>query len=301
MDDLVYDKIMKAGRIAGEAREFGLDLIKPGVSYHEVAEKIEQKIFDNNASLAFPANIAVNEKAAHYTPSTNDEHVFKKGDLVKIDVGAHVDGYIGDTAATVEVEANRYNSLIGASSTALENAIAMIKPELNLRDVGKKIEKTINKFGFKPIDNLTGHSMERYNLHSGVSIPNVTTSYGSEVEEDMVLAIEPFATDGKGHVNSGDGSNIYRVTESIRSKMVRRRKYKLLYKKIRKKFNALPFSSRDFTKHFSDENENMLKRLSFLGMLKHYPQLIEQEDGIVSQTEHTMIVTEDGCEVTTKI
>jgi methionyl aminopeptidase len=297
-----YDYLIKAGKIAAEARNLGAKIIKPGVSFLEVAEAVESKIFEKNAKLAFPVNIAVNEKAAHYTPVSDDENIFHKGDIVKLDVGAHVEGFIADTAVTVEVESEKNSNLLAASEEALDEAIKKIKPGVNLNLVGKKIQKTIESYGFKSVDNLTGHSLEKYNLHSGVSVPNVTEHLGgTKVKEDMVLAVEPFATTGKGHVISGEGSNIYRCRKTYRSHIVRDQKYVIVYKKINKKFGNLPFSSRDFQKEFTGFSDKILKKLSFFGMLKHYPQLIEQDRGLVSQKEHTLIVTKEGCEVTTRL
>ncbi len=295
-----YDFLIEAGKIAAEARDLGAGIIKPGVSFLELAEAVESKIFEKNAKLAFPVNIAVNETAAHYTPVSDDKNIFHKGDIVKLDVGAHVEGFIADTAVTVEVESKKNSNLLSASEEALDEAIKQIKPGVNLNNIGKKIQKTIESYGFKSVDNLTGHSLEKYNLHSGVSVPNVTEHLGGKkVKEDMVLAIEPFATTGKGHVISGEGSNIYRCRKTYRSHLVRDQKYVIVFKKINKRFGSLPFSSRDFQKEFPGFSDKILKKLSFFGMLKHYPQLIEQDRGLVSQKEHTLIVTKDGCEVTT--
>lgn len=295
-----YNDLIQAGKIAAEARDFGIKIVKEGASYLEVAEAIETKIIENGGGLAFPLNIAVNETAAHFTPVANDQNVFKKEDIVKLDVGAHVNGFIADTAVTLEVDSNKHNELIKASDEALKNAIELIKPGVNLNNVGKKIEKTIESFGFKSIDNLTGHSLEKYKLHSGVSVPNVSeTIGGKKVKKNMVLAVEPFATTGGGHVISSEGSNIFRCKKTFRAHIVRDQKYVILYKKINKKFGNLPFSSRSFSKAFPGVSDQVLKRLCFFGMLKHYPQLIEEDKGLVSQKEHTVIVTNDGCEVTT--
>lgn len=301
MDQVVYENLIKAGKIGGEARDFGAEMIKPGVSFLEVAEAVESKILENDAGLAFPINISRNQIAAHYTPVSDDKNVFEKGDIVKLDVGAHVNGFISDTAVTVEVGSNKNIDLLKASEEALNTAIEMIKPGLNLSKVGKKIQKTIESFNFKSIDNLTGHSLEKYNLHSGVSVPNVSEHLGgTKVKEGMVLAVEPFATTGRGHVISGDGSNIYRCRKTYRTHLVRDQKYLILFQKVHKKFGELPFSSRAFEKEFPGFSDKVLKKLSFYGMLKHYPQLIEQKKGLVSQKEHTMIITKDGCEVTTR-
>ncbi len=300
MDDDVYEKYRRAGKIAAEARDYGAGLIKTGVSFPNVADSVESRIVEKGGGVAFPVNISVNEIAAHYTPRHDDKLVFKKSDVVKLDVGVHVDGFIADTAVTVEVETNEYEDMIKASSDALDAAIDMIKPGVNLGDVGKKIEETIKSYGYKPVENLTGHSLECYNLHSGISVPNVSTKLGRVKPRDGdVLAVEPFATNGKGHVISGKGSNIYLCNKSFRSRFVRENRSKVVFKKIKAEFKTLPFSQRGCKKIFPNTADIILRRLTFLGTLKQYPQLVEQNHGIVTQKEHTVILKDDGCEVTT--
>lgn len=301
MNDVVYEKYRLAGRIAARARDYGVKLVREGASYLEVVNKIESMILDNDGGLAFPVNISVNEVAAHFSPRHDDTSlVFKKGDVVKLDVGVHVDGYIADTALTIEVGTNNYANMVKASQDALENAIGLIKADVSLSDVGKIIEKTIESYGYKPIDNLTGHSLERYNLHSGLSIPNVSgKSNRVKPKVGDILAVEPFATDGAGHVTSEKGSNIYRYQQSVRSRLIRDSKTRRLAMKINKKFKTLPFAQRWCTNLFQSNTDVSLKKLLFAGCIKQYPQLIDANKGVVTQAEHTMIIYEDDCEVTT--
>lgn len=299
MDDKIYQKYILAGKIAAEARDYGESLIKEGISFLEVANKVEQKILDRGAGIAFPVNISTNEIAAHYSPRHDDALVFKKGDVVKLDVGAHIEGYIADTAVTIEVGTSKYADMIKASSEALDAAIGAMKAEANQFEIGKIIEEKIKSYGYSSIDNLTGHSLEKYQLHSGISVPNVSTASNKiKFKEGTVLAIEPFATNGKGHVFSGSGSNIYLCEKSFRSKLIRENKYKIFYSRLSAKFKTLPFAQRWSEKLFSNSNLT-LKKLSYLGLVRHYPQLIEKKGSIVTQKEHTIIVTKNGCEVTT--
>ncbi len=299
MEDEVYEKYKLAGSIAANAREFGKELIKSGVSYLDIVNKIESKILNDGAGLAFPVNISINEIAAHFSPKHNDRLIFQKGDVVKLDIGAHIEGYIADTALTIEVDSNLNNELIKASTGALDTAINLMKPGIDLTELGAAVEKTITSYGFKPIDNLTGHSMQRYLLHAGVSIPSVAnTANNSALKAGDVLAIEPFATTGEGHVISGGGSNIYLCKESLNVRLIRDSRSKLMFDKVKKEFKTLPFAQRWFEKQFSN-SDTVLRKLSFLGLLKHYPQLIDAKKGVVSQAEHTIILTEEGCEIIT--
>jgi methionyl aminopeptidase len=300
MYDIIYDKYKLAGKIAAEARDYGVGLIKPGVSFLEIANLVESLILKKKAGIAFPVNISINESAAHYSPRHDDSLVFKEGDVVKLDVGAHIDGYIADTAITVEIGANKYSSMIKASDEALDNAIGLVKAGADFSEIGKIVEETIESYGYKPINNLSGHSLEQYELHSGMSVPNVSNSHSKiKPKEGDVLAIEPFATDGEGRVLSGEGSNIYLCNKSFRSKLIRDYKSKNLFNKMMIKFKTLPFAQRWCEKLLPDNGDLALKKLSFLGLIKHYPQLIEAKGGIVTQKEHTVIVKKDGCEIIT--
>jgi methionyl aminopeptidase len=300
IDNETLKKYRLAGKIAAEARDYGSSLIKSGVKLLDVAEKVEKKIKEKRADIAFPVNISLNEVAAHYSPRHDDKLVFKKGDVVKLDVGVHVDGFIADTALTVEVETNNYNDMIKAADEGLKTAIEMVKPEISLSELGRAVQETITSFGFKSIDNLTGHGLQRYILHSGMSIPSVPDILNNvRPKIGDVIAIEPFATDGVGHVISKPGSNIFLCEKSIRARFVRDKRASIWYNRIYKNFGSLPFAQRWINNVFENNSDMILNRLSFLGMLNHYPQLVEQKRGIVTQKEHTVIITENGCEVTT--
>jgi len=250
---------------------------------------------------SFPVNISSNEIAAHYTPRYNDKKIFNQGDLVKLDVGSHVDGYIADVAMTIEIGSNKYNDLIKSSTEALDNAIGLIRPGIEVLEIGNIIESTIKSYNFVPIENLTGHSLDRFELHSGISIPNIANTINkTKLKQGDVIAIEPFSTDGKGHVLSGEGSNIYLIKPSYKSRLIRDNKLKILFDNFNKEFGTLPFAQR-WCEKMTKKIDISLKKLQFFGLIKHYPQLIEQNKCIVSQKEHTIIVNEDGCEVTTNI
>jgi methionyl aminopeptidase len=300
MNDTIYEKYKRAGRISADAIDYGVTLLKPGARFLDVATAIETKIKASGAGIAFPVNIAINTIAAHYSPRHDDALTFKKGDVVKLDVGAHIEGYIADTAITVELGTHTYDAMIKASSDALENAIGMMKAGVSLSEVGKTIETTITSYGYKPIDNLMGHGLGQYELHSGLSVPNVgTLGSTTKPQEGDVIAIEPFATNGAGHVVSGEGSNIYLCNNSLKAKLIRDNKTKLLFQKMMTNFKTLPFAQRWCHDLLPNGCDLALKKMSFLGVAKHYPQLLEAKNGMVTQKEHTVIVRENGCEVIT--
>lgn len=299
MNDEIYDKYYKAGQIAAYARDEGAKRIKPGVSLLDIVSFVETNITKRGASLAFPTNVAINDIAAHFTPKDDDTHYFQSGDIVKLDVGAHIDGYIADTAVTIEVETSTHETLLKASEEALDKAINVMKPGISLSTIGKNVQDVIHLYGFKPIENLTGHSLNRYTLHAGLSIPSVASiGLRGGPKEGDVIAVEPFATDGSGRVISGNGSNIYLVNSGLHLKRVRNQQTKQYINTLKQQFKTLPFSYR-WCLPYIPNTEGVLQRFSHYGLIHQYPQLLEQNHGLVSQKEHTIIITQDGCEVTT--
>ena len=134
----------KAGKLAAEALEFGIPLIKENKSILEITEKIESFI-QKKAALAFPIMISINENAAHQTAFPNDPIILKEGDLVKLDIGVSIDGFIGDNAKTIEIKTNNQKELIKASQNALKNAIKLIKPGIQLKDIGQEIQNAMEE------------------------------------------------------------------------------------------------------------------------------------------------------------
>lgn len=293
-----YAKWRKAGEISAAAIELGRMIIKEGASLYDVAEQIEDFMRQNGAEPAFPTNLSRNEVAAHYTPAAADKALtFQKGDVVKLDLGAHLDGFIADTAVTIEVGTTKWAKLIEASRRALEEAIQIMGPNSNLATVGGVIEEIITGYGYKPIRNLTGHLIERNVLHAGISVPNVNQRITQRPRIGQVFAIEPFATDGEGHVVSGPTGNIYHFQRDRPQRLPEARR---LLQAIGSKYPHMPFAERWLARETKDRLGTSIQLLLKSVAIKSYPQLIEGARGMVAQHEHTVLITEDGCEVLTK-
>ncbi len=289
------EKIIKAGRIASETRKYAKTIIKKGASLLEIAEKIESKIEGLGAKPAFPVSLSIDNISAHYTPSHDDETL--ASGLLKIDFGVHVDGWISDTAFSIDLENNEENKkLIEASEKALENALKTVKKDISTDETGDVIFKTIESYGFSPIINLSGHSMEQYELHSGITIPNIKDNKNIKLREGL-YAFEPFATTGSGKVHDGRPSGIYelRETKNIRNPISRE-----ILEFIKKEYDTLPFCSRWLVKKFGTKALFGLKQLEDNGNLHHFPQLVEIAGSKVSQAEHTILISEDKIIVTTQ-
>lgn len=297
IDEQALELLRKAGKIAAKARDLGAKEIKPGAKVYDICELVERIIIEEGAKPAFPCNLSINAEAAHYSPLINDTKVIPEGAVVKLDVGAHIDGYIVDTAVTVVLD-EKYQRLAEAAKDALEAAIANMRPGVSLGDIGRIIEKVIRTYGFKPIRNLGGHLIKRYELHAGVSVPNVFERGTGRVLEGNIYAIEPFATNGEGEVIEGKEVTIYSI-RSLNMKNLTDEEKKFL-NEIYKRANMLPFNERWFRDLGEPEYiRQMFRTLTRRGVLHPYPVLLEVRKGIVSQFEHTVFVTKDGAEVLT--
>jgi methionyl aminopeptidase len=291
MKDEIFEKYRNAGDIAAKILRRGAKEIREGVSYLEVVESVEVQVGEEGASLAFPLNLSLNEDAAHDTASPDDVRVFSRGDVAKLDLGVQVDGYIADTATTVDLGNNSF--LLEASEKALDAAIKAVRPGTTAGELGAAVQKEIENRGYLPISNLTGHGLDRYILHRSPTIPNIGVKGGVVLEEGMVFAIEPFATTGSGHVGEKNRKEIY---SQISQKPVRTPIARNILNTVKER-NGLPFARRWLIEKKTDIALSVLVRSQILHV---YPVLSDISGSLVSQHEHTVIVTADGCIVTTR-
>lgn len=288
------EKILQAGKIASEVREYARGFIKKDMPLVEIADKIEEKMVELGTKPAFPTCLSIDDFAAHYTPGHDDETLAHG--LLKIDMGCHIDGWIADTAFSIDLENDEENKkLIEASKKALENAIKKIKVGIQIREIGKTVNEAIESYGFSPIINLFGHSVEQYDLHAGISIPNFDNKDNHEINSGL-YAIEPFATSGNGKIYDGKPSGIYKL---ISEKNIRGPIAREILKYIIEEYKTLPFCSRWLVKKFGTKALIGLKQLEENDNLYHYAVLVEISHKKVAQTEHTILVENDKITVTT--
>lgn len=279
-------KVLKAGKIAGEIKKYARTIIKKGTPLLEIAEKIEEKIINLGGKPAFPVNLSINDIAAHYTPSYDDKTLAYG--LLKIDFGVHIDGEVADTAFSIDLENDEENKrLIEASEKALEAASKTIRLNVKNSEIGKAIQEAIESAKFSPIINLSGHGIEKYELHSGITIPNIDSNQEISLKEGL-YAIEPFATNGSGKVYDGKPSEIY---ELVSERNVRSQSAREILNFIIKEYSTLPFCSRWIIKKFGLASLLALRQLEANGNLHQFPLLIEASHGKVSQSENTFLVT----------
>jgi methionyl aminopeptidase len=286
-----YEKCREAGEILAQVRDEAAQRVEVGASHLELAEWAEDRIRELGGEPAFPVNISIDEEAAHATPSRDDDATFGE-EMVNLDIGVHVDGWLADTAVTVDLSGQ--DELAAASAEALDAALEVAGPGVDVGEIGAAVEDVIEGYGFNPVVNLTGHGLGHWEQHTAPNIPNREVQQGAVLETGDVVAIEPFATDGGGKVQEGAEEEIFALE---REGNVRNRQARQVLDQISEEFRTLPFAARWLD---SSRAEMALRRLQQQGIVHGYPVLKEQDGYYVSQKEHTVIVTEDGCEVTTR-
>jgi methionyl aminopeptidase len=288
----VFESYWEAGRIAKRVLRFGAGMVRADARVVEVVTSIEQRVLEEEgAGLAFPLNLSFNEDAAHDTAMVGDERVFSAGDVIKLDLGVHIDGYIADIATTVDL--GNHDLLVDASRAALDAAIEQVRPGVIAGQLGAVIQEIIEGRGFRPVANLTGHGLDRYAIHTPPTIPNMGIQGGAVLKEDLVFAIEPFATTGSGMVSERKRVEIY---QQIGVKPVRLPAAREILNTVRER-RGMPFARRWLE---TNKMDIALQTLVQTRTLHAYPVLHDIAGSLVSQAEHTLIVTSDGCLVTTR-
>ena len=291
------DSYKKAGEIAKQVKEYAKDLIKKDMLLRDIADKIETKIIELGGELAFPVNLSIDDVAAHYTPTLRDET--KASGLIKVDLGVHINGFIADTAFSLDLTPEKkYTKLIQASEIALKSALEQVKKnkdKTRLNEIGKAIQDEIEKLGFHPIVNLSGHGLDEYDIHSNLTIPNYDNKSDKELGEGA-FAIEPFATlsTGSGLIYEGAGSNIYHMSGigQVRDNFARE-----VLNWIADNKQALPFSQRELEKKFGIKALMAISNLKRAGAINEFAQLVEKSHQPVSQTETSLLVYDGKVEI----
>jgi len=295
MDPKTLEKYKKAGEISKQIRKEVLEKIKSGMNIFELAEFIEKRILKLGGKPAFPVNIGINDITAHYTPKFNDQTVINPGDLVKIDQGIHVDGWVADMAYTY---CSEKNDLIRTVEKALKVGIKVIKPGIRVSEVSQAINETVESAGFGVIVNLTGHGLDQYAIHGPPTIPNVKNDSQHVLKENDVIALEPFVCETNGYVKESEPTEIFSLLQPKPARLPEARK---ILELANSEYRGLPFCKRWLAKKkFSPFKISFaLKQLEVLDAVKGYPVLRERDSKRVAQAEHTVIV-KDNPIVTTR-
>ncbi|MDO8427648.1 MAG: type II methionyl aminopeptidase [Candidatus Diapherotrites archaeon] len=285
----ILEKHILAGKIARKAQKKALELLKPGTKLLEIAQKIEDFIIKEKGFPAWPVNLSINQDAAHDTPAWQDERILGKEDLVKVDIGVSVEGYLADSAFSFNAS-GQWNKLIQTSEKALQTALETVKIGMLVGEIGKVIEAEIKSAGFNPVENLMGHGLGQYNQHVPPSIPNIAKIGGAKIEEEKAYAIEPFVSTGKGYVSEASGAEIFQENEvrNVRSAQARK-----ILEHVIEKYQGLPFAERWIEQELKlgdFSRKTGLKELLQAKCIRAFPVLREQKGIYVAQSENSFII-----------
>jgi len=294
----IPEQYRTSGKIVREVKPLVESAVKPGTGFLEVCDLVKKEVEERGGRLAFPTGIGVNEVTAHYAPQEANDSVFAEEDLVKVDFGVHVDGYITDTSVTVTLNPE-FDLLLEATQMALDAAIATARREWRTGEIGRVIHGEAARFGFKTIENLTGHTLDRYTVHAGKSIPNIFMPHMQDLKKGDIFAIEPFLTlgSGAGYVVDAPSQTIFSI---VARKKTGDPKLDAFAESVWAERKTLPFTPRWYVREFGKENvSEMVRKLVSKRVLRSYPTLVEASGSPVAQFEHTMALDEGGLVVLT--
>lgn len=298
MGEFNIDILNKLGKFTNQLKIEVSKLPKEGIDITQIIDYVEDKIFQAGYLPAFPCTISINDVAAHYTVY-DEGYILKKSDLIKIDFGLSFEGYITDTALTVEIGTKKYEKLMQANLEALNKAIEIIQIGTTMSEIGKQVNIIATKHGFNTIHNLSGHQIGRNNLHYGLSVPNYENNNQKPVKDNTEFAIEPFFTQGEPKVKSGTQSNILHLKSDI---AIRDSIAKPILTYIKENFPHLPFSKRWLLKKFDKKKVNYsVKLLKSKGIIYEYDTLVTTDGSYVSQFEDTVIFHEGKKIIVTRL
>ena len=281
-------------------------------SIFEIANFIENEISNNlnneiNKGIAFPTGINIDNIVAHYTP-LNDTNTFIENNNIAKKYGVHIDGYIIDSAFSVNYD-EKYKSICDASEQAVLNVIKNIGVDARFKELSSIIEETVNSYEYeengvlkqvKIIDNVYCHNIKQYQIHGGKFLyPTVHKDDDQKVDEDEIMAIEVFTSNGVGKTmldtNIKNYSH-YKLKNDYQNRNIPlfpNKKLNNIGDIIKNKFGILPFCPRYFN-DLKVSVYDMQKMFSF-NVIDSYPPLLECDHKSKSaQFEHTILVRESG-------
>ncbi|KAF8625199.1 hypothetical protein AX15_005504 [Amanita polypyramis BW_CC] len=302
--DTTYQSIRRASEVHRQVRSYARRMIRPGMTMTEIANNIEdttRALVEESgleSGVGFPTGLSLNSCAAHYTPNAGDTIVLQQGDVLKVDIGVHVKGRICDSAFTFNFEPT-YDNLIEAVKAATDTGIREAGIDVRLGELGGLIQETMESYEVevngkvypvKPIENLSGHSINPYQIHGGKSVLLVRSDDPTKMEEGEYYAIETFGSTGRGRiVESGECSHYAKIFNAPHVPL-RLNSAKALLSSITKNFGTLPFCRRFLDRAGESKYLLALNNLVAQGIVQDYPPLCDQQGSMTAQFEHTILL-----------
>lgn len=287
---------------------------------------------NNKCGIAFPVGVNINNIVAHDSKTVpqngkTDQRTFFRGDVIKIDIGVHVNGRIIDSAFThivtdkpgIHDKNNIYNNVLEASRDSVFTAIKMAGPDQRLDEMSEIISEIIKSYEvdmggefipIKPVKGIGGHNIGQYSIHDGkliLSEPDYELQGDLKMDEDEIYAIETYATTGMGIMTQNSEMNACTHFMAANKKDIESNR--AITKRDKKMFaktefyrwlqtrNGLPFSSAWIDTKEIPRVEKAFKMAIPSGQIVAYPPLCDENNSVVAQFEHTIHVNDGSVEI----
>ncbi|KAK1351593.1 ERBB-3 BINDING PROTEIN 1 [Heracleum sosnowskyi] len=261
--------------------------------YKNVKKKVEK-------GIAFPTCLSVNNTVCHFSPLASDETVLEEGDVIKIDMGCHIDGFIAVVAHTHVLQQGKVTGkaadVLAAANTAAEVALRLVRPGKKNKDVTEAIQKVAAAYDCKVVEGVLSHQLKQFVIDGNkvvLSVGNADTRVDdAEFEENEVYAIDIVAStgDGKPKMLDEKQTTVYKraVDQNYHLKMKASR---FIFSEISQKFPIMPFTARAL--------EEKRARLGLVECVNHdllqpYPVLHEKPGTFVAHIKFTVLLMPNG-------
>ncbi|KAF3208337.1 hypothetical protein TWF106_011440 [Orbilia oligospora] len=308
----------KAAEVHRQTRRWVQENVKPGHSTLEIAEGIEDSVRallghpgleagdSLKGGMGFPTGICLNHEVAHYTPSTGKGVVVQHQDVMTVDFGVHINGWIVDSAFTMAFDPT-YDDLLAAVKDATNTGVKTAGIDVRISDVSAAIQEAMESweveirgktYPVKPVRNLTAHDIKHWHIHGGKSIPFVKNSDQTKMEEGEIFAIETFGSTGRGYTRDDVGIYGYGLNhDAPLTTSLPLASAKRLHKTIREHFSTIVFCRRYLDRLGLDRYLAGMNCLVQHGIVEAYKPLTDIEGSYSAQFEHTLILRENHKEI----
>ncbi|KAM8710432.1 hypothetical protein ACLKA7_017105 [Drosophila subpalustris] len=322
-EDLVVTKYKLAGEIVNKTLKTLIGLCVVDASVREICtksdnllteetSKVYKKEKDLKKGIAFPTCLSVNNCVCHFSPAKNDaDYTLKAGDVVKIDLGAHIDGFIAVAAHTIVVDAaagqkisGRQADVILAAYWAAQAALRLLKSGSSNYLITDAVQQISESFKCKPIEGMLSHELKQFKIDGEKTIiQNPSEAQRKEHEKcnfetHEVYAIDVIVSTGEGVGREKDTKvSIYKKSDE--NYMLKLKASRALLAEVKTKYGNMPFNIRSF-------EEETKARMGVVECVSHkmiepFQVLYEKPSELVAQFKHTVLLMPNGVNLVTGI
>ncbi|KAL9948227.1 Methionine aminopeptidase 2 [Verticillium nonalfalfae] len=318
-DSEFFCNYRKAAEVHRQARKWVHDTVRPGQDLLSIAEGIEDSIrslLGNSglglgdglrSGMGFPTGLCLNHQTAHYTPNPGQKAVvLQEQDVMKVDFGVHINGWIVDSAFTMAFDPT-YDNLLAAVKEATNEGVKATGIDVRICDVSAAIHETMESyeveirgktFPVKPVKNICAHNIKHYQIHGGKSIPFIRNSDQTKMEAGEVFAIETFGSTGRAYLRDDIGVYGYGLQSNAPlAGQLPLASAKRLHKTIRENFGTIVFCRRYLDRLGQEKYLAGMNCLVSNGIVESYAPLRDIEGSYSAQFEHTIVLRETHKEV----